>query len=325
MQVVSPFIKVLYNSKDISEDVSRGLYAVTYSDSLEDIDTIDIDVEDADLKWQNNWYPDKNSTLTVEIGDTSGIVFKCGVFEIDEMELMGPPDAIRIRGIAAGFKTGKKRSAKNHVHENKTLAQIVHTVAESMGLTVQGQIENIKIKRRVQNAKTDLDFLKSLSSEYGYIFNVRGSTLIFIKATDLEKGNTVITLERKDLINFSFRDKNTKTFKSARIKFHDPETGKTVTHTEGNGNSDSDDTLEIKKSVQSSAQAKAVSRAALHKANKKQKTGSITVKGSPYICAGNKIKITQMGKLSGDYMINQANHTLTNDGGWTADAEIYKL
>lgn len=112
MQAISPFIKVLYDNKDISEDVSRGLYAVTYSDSLEDVDTVDIDVEDANLKWQDNWYPDKNSTLTVEIGDTSGVVLKCGVFEIDEIELMGPPDAIRIRGIAAGFKTGKKRSAK---------------------------------------------------------------------------------------------------------------------------------------------------------------------------------------------------------------------
>ena len=139
------YLKVLYNGKNITTDLSKSLSSFTYTDNMEEADTLDIEVEDSEQKWQNEWYPEKGAKIEAEIGIEGGEVLNCGIFEIDEIEFHGAPDAINIRCIAAGFKTGEKRTDKSHVHENKTLAEIVRTIAKDAGLEVVGKVSDIRV------------------------------------------------------------------------------------------------------------------------------------------------------------------------------------
>lgn len=326
MQLDKPYLKVTYNGKNITADISRSLTAFTYTDNLSEADALDIDLEDSEQKWQNEWYPEKGAIITAEIGIDGGLTLDCGVFEIDEIELLGAPDSVTIRCIAAGFKKGQKRSRKSHVHEGKTLSEIVRTIASAAGLTVQGKISDVRVGRLVQRKERDLRFLRRLAKEYGYTFNVRGTNLIFINKSELEDAKAVAAYAKTDLLSFSIRDKSTNTYKSASIKYHNPETGETIQHKESDGGSeDTDDNLELKFTAETQAQARLMTKAALREANKLQQSGSVSLPGSPLLCAGNVIELQGLGKLSGDYIIKSSAHSIANDTGWIVDAEIYKV
>lgn len=326
MQLPRPHIKTLYNGINISADISRSLINFTYTDNLDEADTLDIELEDAFQKWQNRWYPEKGAKIQAEIGIEGGVILDCGTFEIDEIEFTGPPDSINLRCIAAGFKEGQKRTAKSHVHENKTLAEIVKTVADAAGLKVMGKVSGIRIGRIVQQKERDLRFLKRLATEYGYSFNVRDKTAVFIRKEELENAKAVAAYDKTELLGFSIRDKSSGTYKLASVKWHNPETGQLVSHkTDEGGANNTDDILELKLTAQSEAQAIEMTKAALRAANNLQQSGAVSLPGSPLLCSGSVIELWNLGLLSGDYIIRQSAHSISNDAGWVVDAEVYKI
>ncbi|MBS1776036.1 MAG: hypothetical protein JSS64_07120 [Bacteroidetes bacterium] len=326
MQLDKPHLKVTYNGTNITHDVSKSLIAFTYTDHLDEADTLDIQIEDSDLLWQGDWYPEKGAKITAEIGIEGEAVINCGTFEIDEIELSGAPDTVNIRCIAAGFLSGKKRTRKSHVHEEKTLAEIVRTVASACGLTVEGKISSVRVGRMVQRKEHDLRFLRRLATEYGYTLNVRDKKAIFISTKELEERGAVKSFDKSDLLNYSIRDKSTHTYALASVKYHNPKTSELVEHQESEGGvKDTDDVLELKHTAETKAQAIMMTQAALNKANKLQQTGNISLPGEAVLCAGNVIELTGLGFLSGKYIIKSSAHTIGISEGWLVDAEVYKV
>lgn len=313
------------NGVDVSEDLSASLMDIAYSDNMSDADTIDITLEDKDLKWQNEWYPAKGTKLTCRIGYLNSEYLDCGTFEVDEITISNP-DIVTIRAIAAGFIKGKLRTDKSHTHEFKTLAEIVKTIAANAGLTVKGNIGNIRIDRSVQNAKRDMRYLRRLANTYGYAFNIRGTELNFYKQTELEKSNPVISLDKTDLETYSIGDKSTKIYAAAEVRFHNPLTGKLIEHTEKDPSIEStDDVLVINEKCDNLDQARAIAAAALSKANKLQQSGNLSTVGNPYLVAGSVFELTGLGLFSGNYIIQSSNHTISISSGWTTDLDIYKV
>lgn len=326
MEAARPYLKVTYNGADISKDISDSLVAFTYTDNLEEADTIDLQMEDFGLLWQNEWYPEKGAIIKCEFGIRGGVVVPAGEFEFDEIELLGPPDQVNVRGIAAGFSKGQKRTQKSHTHEGKTLSQIVHTVASSAGLKVVGSIGNIRINRKVQHKEKDFTFLRKLAHEYGYVFNIKGDQLIFMQRKVLEDAEPLFTIDKTDLINFSIRDKSTNTYKGAIIKYQNPLNFDTVEHLEEYQSAiNSDDILVLTGTAENKAQAIEMTKSALQRANKLQQFGNITIPGHSAAIAGNVFQLTGIGNLSGNYIIKQSNHLVAIDASWTVECEIYKV
>ena len=115
MTVSLPKFTVLYNNKNITTDIAKYMLSITYSDKTSgESDEIEIELDDTDGLWQNSWYPEKGAKLTLTIEE-----LKCGVFEIDEIEIKGPPDTVSIRAMATGI-TNSLRTKKSDAHENKT-------------------------------------------------------------------------------------------------------------------------------------------------------------------------------------------------------------
>jgi phage protein D len=320
------YMKVLYNGKNITADLSKSLMSFNYTDNMSEADTLDISVEDSDCKWQSEWYPQKGAKITAEIGILGGEVLDCGTFEIDEIEFTGIPDSVNIRCIAAGFKQGQKRTLKSHVHEKKTLSEIVHTIAADLGLKVIGNVSQVKVDRLVQQKKGNLTMLKKLAARYGCTFNVRDQNLIFIKNEDLEGKQAVEYFDKTDLISFSLTDRTFGTYSSASIKFHNPTAGSVIEYnTSEGGLPNSDDVLHLDYSVDSMEQAQQMTKSALREANKMQQSGNISLPGSAILISGNVISLLRLGRLSGDYLIKSASHTISSTSGWLADLEVYKV
>lgn len=329
-----PYFKVSYNGKDITADVSRYMTRLTVSDKAQgESDEVSIEMEDKDALWRGSWYPTKGDKLTVDLGYTD-LSYSFGTFEIDEIEFKGPPDTVSMKGLAAGI-TPKLRTKRSTAHEGKTLKEIAETVAAANGLTVEGQIDQIRIGRVTQDRETDLGFLRRLSAEYGYIFNVRDTKLIFTSIYDIEKGGSVDTITRQQCISYTLKDTSAGTFKSADVSYYDPEAGElTQFQLEADalggeygtvGEGVKADTLNVRTKAENKQQAEAKAKAALHNANSRQVSGSLTLPGDPRLMSGANFTLSGFGSLSGKFNIESAEHQMDRSGGYVCNIEIKKV
>ncbi|MGI9160572.1 MAG: phage late control D family protein, partial [Saprospiraceae bacterium] len=270
------------------------------------------------------WYPTKGDTLDVQAG-YDDFLLPCGKFTIDEIGLSGPPNVVSIRGLATGPEIAM-RTRNNSAHENKTLREIANTIAGKHGLTVQGDIEEIRINRATQHRETDLAFLKRISWQYGHVFSVRAGTMVFTTIYQLEGADAISTIDVSDLIRYSLTDKTAETYKAAEVKYHDPVEKKVIRHTENAAESDTaGDTLVLQCKAENPTQARAQAKAALYRANTRRQSGSITVPGNPLLVAGNSFTLTGLGALDGKYHITESSHSLSRSGGYVTDLSIKKV
>lgn len=327
MNVRQPNFIVTYAGKNITSDVSSSLISITYTDHAEgESDEIEIVVEDSEGLWRSSWYPTKGEKIVLEIG-YDNMLMPCGTFEVDEIELSGPPDTICIRALAAPIK-GKLRTKNSSAHEKKTLKEIANTIAGKNGLTVTGEIEDVRFDRVTQNRETDLGFLKRISYEFGHVFSVRDKQLIFTTIYKLEDAGPVSTIDRSDLASYSIRDKTASSFKKSEVKYSNP-ADKKVVEAEKDEDDSKDitkgDTLFMTTKAENKQQAEKKAKAALHRANSKQQGGSLTLEGSPLLVAGNNFELIGMGQLSGKFHIVRSRHRIDRSSGYTTDLEVKRV
>ncbi len=335
MNVRKPFFKVLYNGTNITEDVQKYLISLRYTDKEEgESDEVEIELDDVDGLWRGPWYPDKGAKLTVTIG-YDDVQLDCGTFEIDDIELKGAPDTVTIKALAAAI-SGDLRTKRSYAHEKKTLQQIARTVASKHGYQVLGTIPDVQFQRITQNRETDLGFLRRIAADYGCLFSVRDKTLVFTTIYEIEDKGAATTIDRLELTSYSFRDKTAKTYKDAKVTYHNPkdkEVVKTNYATSQEKNADgfaytqiaTGDTKTIYTKAENKQQAEQKAKAHLHKANSIQQEGSVQTEGNPLLIAGNNFTLTGMGKLSGKWHITESVHSFTKSEGYGTDASVKRV
>lgn len=343
MAAVNPnglYFKVSYNGVNITEDISQHLIDLSYTDNVSGAsDDVDIRLEDADGKWCNEWYPTKGAKLTIELSDINGRILKPNDFEIDEIELTGDKssgDLVSIKAISGGV-TKQLHTKRSHAHENKTLSEIVRTVAARNGLTVIGNIANITIGRVSQHREKDFTFLNRLADEYGYACTVKGNKLSFVPLKTLEGLAKVATLDKTDCTSWNIKDKATQVYNKAAVKSHNPNTNKvvqstttvqTVANNDGvqfNYLKEADNTLAVHTKTENAQQATAKSEAALHFVNSLQQTASITTIGNMLLLAGNNVELTGFGRCSGIWHILKSTHSRSKSSNGVTTLELKRI
>jgi phage protein D len=321
--------KILYDNKNITKDISSHLVSLTYTDKVcGESDELELSLEDADLLWQNAWYPQKGALLYAEI-EQDGLLLKCGTFTIDEIEMTssrGSGDTVTIKALAAGI-TKKLRTKRSTAHENKSLREIANSIAAANGLTVQGTIENIIFERVTQFEKTDLSFLQTLANDYGYTFSIRDNILTFTSIYDLEGRNHVLTIDKTDLVSWSLKDKTNQVYKQAKVKQHNPNKNETIDYEAFADDPDfsPEDILELKTKAENKQQAGAKAKSHLHNNNSKESEGSVAMPGSTLLVAGNNFELTGMGTLSGIQHIVTSSHTIDRAGGYITSCDVKRV
>jgi phage protein D len=331
--IKKPLFKIFYNGKNITQDLSLYLLSVRYTDKvIGESDDIEITLEDTDRRWVDGWYPTKGDRIKLQMG-YEGSLLDCGEFEVDEISMTGPPDVISIRGIAA-WVTTPMRTKDSKAHENKTLKEIAEFVAKKNGLELIGQIYTIRIARSSQNQEPDIAYLDRISRQFGYVFSIRGTQLIFTSIFDLEDGLPVKEIDRNDIASYTITDKTSETYSKAVVKYQDPKTKSLVTFesktlpsalspslTDGVKK----DVLYIKEKAENRQQAELMANAALHAKNSLQQTISFTIEGDPLLVAGSNILLTGFGTMSGKYHIMTSTHNHSKPSGYTTDCECKRV
>jgi phage protein D len=313
--------QILYTNRDITTDVTPYLRSLEYEDNVHGkADTIDISFDDSDMIWQTTWYPEMGAKLQVKIGyDT---LVDCGVFEIDEIDFSANPDTVTIRAISAPVSKAL-RTKRSQGYEKQTLSRVVNQIARRHSLTQLGTIIDVSFDRITQRKESDLTFLSRLATQYGHVFSVRGTIMVFDSIYDLEAKNPVGVLGRAEIASFNVRDKLTQVFKKSRSRYHNPKNGQFVS-SEQEGNAESADDYEVWIKTEDAQQAESVAKAKLHGKNSFKAEGSLTVEGTPFVLAGNNIQINGFGKLSGVYHIVSSHHSIS-DRGYSTSAQIKKV
>lgn len=437
--IEKPKILVTYEGQDITEDITSDLLSLTYSDRTQgESDEISISLQDSTRKWQSDWYPSKGDKINLKIGYSNTDLVDCGDFEVDEIEISGPPDKCTIRALAAGINS-PIRTKKSQAHETQTIRQIAEKIADQYGweivdgtlitytvneeatifrnaaaaardviatgtseaefLRVANQqyllvvpaarsimgkghekegaeiIENaelwrraylsnalpslpvvrdtvlraadrleqianglsdldrvisktklsLEIERETQSNESDLSFLSRVSVRYGIVFSVRGSKMIFTSIFDLEGAGAAVTLDRSQITSYRMKDKAVKTYRAARLKYHDSQ--KRTTHIveveeDAADGIDTGDVLVVNERVENEKQAEEIARAALYANNSKTAEASLEVKGSPTLVAGINIILTGLGQMNGKWHIKESTHRITRSGGYSTSLNL---
>jgi phage protein D len=321
-----------YNSKDITRDITDQVLGITYTDKIGgESDTLEITVEDKDLRWQNSWYPQKGDTMQLIIRQLDRQL-NCGIFEVDELDISFSisGDVFSIKGLASGIKK-KMRTKNSYAHEEKSLREIAATVAAGLGLTIMGSVPDIQLGLCNQYRETDLSFLNRIGNDYGCVFSVRGANLIFTYYKDLEGRQPSLTLTKQQLISGNLKDTTHKTFKKCRVKHHDPVSKEVVEYVANYDDDDQDeeqsgqDDLEIRSRVENKRQAEAKSKHALFKSNTEGVGGDIAFPGNVLFVSGNNVQLNGLGNFSGVFHILQSVHSLTRDGAYAGSGNLKRV
>ena len=317
-----------YEGVNISADISAMVLGITYMDRVGGAASeIEIVLEDHEKLWQGPWYPRQGDVTNLLMGYQAEPLLPCGDFQVDEIELEGPPDVFRIRCLSA-YITPPMRTRRSAAYEGRTLGQIAQTIATLYRLTlvITAKDPDPVYARITQKNETDLEFLRRLADEQGYEFSIRGRQLVFYPRAALDQIEPVMTIQRSEVLAFAFANKTHRTYKAAQIDHQQPSTKKLLSGaSSGTPNSAVSDTLKLQVRCENAAQANVKADAALRRANMSAATARLELEGSTNLCAGNAVIVGGFGISDGAYMLQSSRHRLTRGGGYTTEVEARRI
>lgn len=314
---------LLYAHKDITAAIEPYVTKVTYTDELHGkADELELEIDDTDGRWRNEWAPGKGDALSLKFGYEGEPLQPAGGFQIDELEHKGPPDMLVLKALAAGI-TPSLRTKRSTAFEGQSLAQMAGQIAERNGLQVEGSIADIRLGRVTQDRERDLAFLKRVGEEFGHVFTVRDSKLVFHQVADLKSRPSVLRIERTMVTSYSLKSPTKGKVKAAHVTYHDPDTRQVIEHQAEAPDAPTGDVLRLQSRSPDQATAKARADAALEKANRGMGgEGTITLPGDPRLAAGARVELAGFGYLDKLYLIEKATHTMDRSAGFVTSLEL---
>jgi len=321
-QIPKPTVKLLYNGKDCTSDFSKYLNQLTFQDfEDEQSDEITLNLNNHDGYFSELWYPNKGDKLTCTIIYGTDI-FECGTLTIDnnhfDYGISG--DFVEIKALATSTNQ-PVRSNKVRNWSGKTLNTVASEMGKSHGFKVLGA-EDTNIGTIVQKNEADLTFLKRISREFGYIFNLKDNLLTFIKVDELINQESLFTLQKTDINNLSLDDTIAKMYGKVKVSYLNSKTKRLQTYT-AEGSGQISDTYTIHKRFNSLKEAEIAAKAALKMSHKEVK-GSISPKlPINNFIAGVNFDIVGIGKHLGKYHIISSKRTVSASG-YKVEGEMEK-
>ena len=312
----SAYIRLTYEGKDITRDISPFLLTFTFTDNASGTaDDISLTLEDRKSIWLTDWMPSKGDKLkaSIVVEDSQTYTLPCGEYDIDQIEYSYPPRVISIKGVSASIKKAMKGEKHSRAWENVTLSTICTDIAASSGLALHYDGGYVMLERREQVQQSDLEFLEGLCAEHGLNVKISDGKLIVYSEADYDSHDSVTEIDAsfEGLISVKFTSKSAGTYRKAKVKYHHPVKAEYYeAECEDDDEEGSERELEIYERVDSQSQAQEVAEKALTQANSKEITASITVKGDTRFLAGLNVTLTGFGMFNGKYFIEKATHTL---------------
>ncbi|NJD38455.1 MAG: Cro/Cl family transcriptional regulator [Geobacter sp.] len=324
--VPQPVFRLIYDRKDITAALQPFVLQITYTDVLTgESDDLQINLSDRDHRWKNSWFPGQGDALQLSIGYEGHQLVNCGSFQIDEVELNGPPDTVSIRALAAGVNEAL-RTENSTGYEDMSFEEIAQAIAKKHNLKLTGKVSakkrGRKKKRVTQKQEQDLAFLKRIGQAEGVVFSVKDGQLVWHDQDELDGAKTITIIKRTDVNTFTFRAKSNQVYKACEVTYFDPKKKQLITHQFKADGVTTGDVLKLHDRCENYDDAVIKAAAALRHQNGKQIEGTINLYGNPKLAAGANVEIQGFGVVDGGYQILKATHSLERGRGYTTAIEL---
>lgn len=355
MTVVEPIqtrvkLSFMPEGRDVTESLIPDLLSFTYTDNeTNEADEISILLKDPTGKWASSWKPDAGEVVgaSIVMGTVSTNIrnIYCGRFYVDTMRVSGSPRTFEMRAVSIPLNKPIRRKLKTRAWEKKSLKGIAELIAKEADIKLLfDSAENPDYDRQDQKRESDLKFLSRLCEEAGLSLKLTDEQIVIFDQASYEKQKAIktLTLGVSNILSWDFESAQSETYKSCTVTYRDPKqkkkgsaasfnmdlervtTKKTtnpavLTYTyvdplvDENGQE-----FAVKKRAKSVAEAERLAKAQLRKLNARRVTGSMTVVGDVSLLAGVVIAIKGFGSFDGNFIIEQAKHSMTTSGYTTA-------
>lgn len=329
-------LAVTYNGKTITKDIAEYLLEFIYNDaSSGTLDDIQIHLADRDLKWQNSWSPAEGDSIKAEIqtvnwakdGETKALPL--GTFEVDSVEVAGPPDTVMIKALSLPAGSSARGEKRSKDWEKVTLKTIAADIAKRAKLKLIYEASgNPSYDRLEQSDQSDLAFLNEQAKQEGVAVKIASGSLVLFDEAEYEKKPAVATIERgKDnVISYRFSWGTAYTaYRACEVSYKPPKAKSTIKYTyTPPGAPKTGPVLKVKQQVSSQAEAQRLARNNLREKNKEAGKASLTLVGDIRMAAGLTIDVVGWGRFDGKYIIDNCRHQI-DGGGYTTTMEIRRV
>lgn len=339
---MTPTFQILANGSDISGDIESRLISMTITDSVdENSDSLELDLEDAAGTLA---LPSSGAKLEVSLG-YDGNNQRIGSFVVDQAEVEGPPDHITVRASSSPFVTDRNgggkasfTSRKSRSFEDKTLGEIVQTIAGECGLTpvVDSELSSVQVPYVAQTDESDSNLLLRLARRYGGVLKPADGRLVLASEDGgrSTSGQALeITLTPSDVTNWKFRNggksqgvtkvkARSYSYTAADQEEHEAKVGSgqfNYTAPEGASSAELDVFYQrvLDNNSSSPEEAKATAKSQATRIERSKKAATLNLPGRADIVAGAVVVTSQFRtEINGRFKVVEVKHTV-NRSGWT--------
>ena len=222
---MKPQFRIVADGTDITRLINdRLLMLRTLDKPGMESDEFELRIDDRD---QAVSLPSRGAKIEVFLGYDGAQLTRINSYTVDEIELTGPPDTLVIRGKASDMR-GSGKTTRHGSFEDKTLAEIVATVARRNGWVPACDVQ-IVVPRADQLGESDYNFITRIARLHDCTAKVANGKLLVLKrqAGVTASGKTLpaITICRSDVSRYSFRLGDRSTHKSVKATHHNAKTG----------------------------------------------------------------------------------------------------
>lgn len=259
-------------------------------------------------------------------------VLGCGTFELDSIQVNGPPAQLTIKATSLPFSAPIRQTKKSKTWEAYYLDGIVAELAKTNGMSFMFlPAKNPYYERVEQFEMADIVFLSKLCQDAGYSLKCTNNSLVVFDQVEYEAKATVKTFTFGDgsyeryTLSSSTADTQ---YSSCRVSYVDPSTGRSIAAVakvaDYKEDAKTNQQLEITAKVSSIAEAQTLAEKHLRLHNKYEKTAKLTIPGNTYMAAGITVELKGFGAWSGKYIIRQAVHKISASG-YTTDITLRRV
>lgn len=232
-----PRWKVTLDGRDLTSAIAPRLISLKVSACRQDTaDQLDIELSDHDGKLA---LPPRTATLQVWLGwDDAGLT-DMGTFAIDELEHVGAPDQLILRGRSAHLR-GDPRQQREQSYTDTTVGAIINQLAGRNRLTPRchASLADAPVDHVEQTNESDINFLTRLGKHYDAVATIKAGTLIFCPigqgTTATGKPLPSVKLVRSDGDQHRYHAADRDAYGGIRALYDDMHTGKTEAVLVGN-------------------------------------------------------------------------------------------
>mgnify|MGYP000073639163 CR=1 FL=1 len=319
---LKPEFRVIANALDITAIIRARLVSLSVTDeSGLQSDVAEIVLADHDAR-QRIAIPPTGAELEIFMG-YDGAAERMGLYVVDEVEIAGPPDMLRISAKAASHENTPGGQVLVQTHKTRsfapplTLGDLTAIIAQDHGLqpAVAASLANIQLPHIDQVAESDMNLITRIARTYDAIAKPGGGKLIVAKRGESKtvSGQALPSVTVTPDLVTSWRVNISKRRPAGRViaVWRDVDAAQDVEEAMGDG----DPIVRLRHSHPDRAAAQSAAAAEYSKRTSGERLLSLSMPGDPSLVADGKLTLQGFRDgAAGQWLVTRVQHTIDSAG-----------